>query len=204
MRPVAGVMALAAVLAAAAPTLGSEISDIRGLLTREPLVCGGFTQRKFLKALTRPLVSRGRVVYAEGKGVLWQVLTPFPARVLVKADALIRWDDDDRPKRTGLGKSPPFRALSDVFLAVFAGDTGRLSEAFEVDVVTTQGAWRFDLKPRDDVFAGQITGIRVSGDRVVKELELAEGRGDRTVIRFRDLTGDGCALSAAEKRYLAR
>lgn len=204
MKSIAGIVAIVAGLFPGGPTQSAEISDIRRLLTHAPLICGGFTQSKSLKALTRPLVSSGRVVFAAGNGVLWQVTAPFPARALIRADALIRWDEDGQPKRTGFGQSPRFRALSDVFLAVFAGDTDRLAETFEVSVSVGPTAWRFDLKPRDEAFARQISGISVSGAQFVEELRFAEGRGDRTTILFRALTSEGCVLSDAERRDLAR
>ena len=66
------------------PAVANDVSDIGRLLSRAPIVCGAFTQTKSLKALTRPLVSSGRVVFVSGKGVLWRVISPFPSQVLVK------------------------------------------------------------------------------------------------------------------------
>lgn len=204
MRLLAGLLAVTAGLSINAQVQATALSEMRQLLTQAPRVCGTFTQKKFLKALTRPLESRGRVLFVAGQGVLWQVTDPFPARALVRADALIRWNEDGKPIRTGFGQTPRFRALSDVFLAVFAGTTGRLPEAFDVGVRIDASKWRLDLKPRDPAFAKQISRIHVAGAQFVEKLELVESRGDRTEIRFEGLTGKGCRLSAAEKQYFAR
>lgn len=185
------------------PVLAGDVSDISRLLTRAPLVCGAFTQSKTLKALTRPLVSTGRVVFVSGTGVLWQITSPFPSQVLVKKDALIRWDSANMPKRSGFGQTPQFRALSDVFFAVFAGDTSRLETSFETTSNIEANRWSLDLVPRDKAFASQITKIYVSGATFVDELRITEGQGDRTDIRFDGLAADGCVLSAAEKSSLA-
>ena len=198
-----GALLVAAGTVFATPVWSAGLPDIRGVLIQAPLVCGNFTQSKSLKALTRPLISQGRVVFATGIGVLWQPTSPFPSQVLVKADALIRWDSENKPKRTGFGQSPQFRALSDVFLAVFAGDTSRLAAAFDTVASVGKKSWSLVLKPRDKGFAARISGIRVSGGQFVEELQIAEGQGDTTVIRFKDLTADGCALSDTEKDYLA-
>ncbi len=181
----------------------AEIANIGKVLTPAPLVCGAFTQTKSLKALSRPLVSRGRMVFVSGTGVLWQITSPFPSRILFKAEAVIRWGDDGVPKRTGFGRFPQFRALSDVFLAVFAGDTSRLETTFDASATVGTDNWTLALKPRDKDFAARISDIDVSGGRYVEELRITEGQGDRTVIRFSGLTADGCVLSAAEKGYLA-
>lgn len=182
---------------------GADLSDMRRLISKAPLVCGAFTQQKFLKALTRPLVSSGTVIFSVDKGVLWQVTEPFPARVLVTSDALIRWDENGNPTRSGFGRSPHFRALSDVFQAVFGSATVRLADTFNVDVAATPTDWRLGLVPRDPAFAKRIARVDVSGARFVRELQLEEGRGDRTLITFPKLTDAGCRLTDVEKRYFA-
>lgn len=185
------------------PAAAAEISEIGKVLAQAPLVCGAFTQSKALKALTRPLISRGRVVFVSGTGVLWQITSPFPSRLLVKSEALIRWDNENVPKRSGFGQSPQFRALSDVFQAVFAGETGRLAASFHTAARVGPENWTLTLKPRDKVFATRISEIEVSGGRFVEKLLITEGQGDLTAIRFIGLAADGCALTDAEKGYLA-
>jgi hypothetical protein len=179
------------------------LSRIRALMTKDTLICGNFTQSKFLRALTRPLVSQGQLLFAAGKGVLWQVLEPFATRVLVKGDALIKWDDKGVPRRVSFGQTPIFRALSQVFLGVFAGDINRLRKTFEIAPDVSQSTWQITLKPRDAGFAAIIATIRVSGGRFVDELLIAEGRGDQTLIRFSSMNAGTCQLTDAEKGYFA-
>jgi len=186
-----------------APVFADNVSDIGRLLTRAPLVCGTFIQSKTLTALTRPLVSNGRVIFASGTGVLWQIRSPFPSQALVKEDALIRWDSENVPRRSGFGKTPQFRALSDVFFAVFAGDTGGLANSFDITTNIDTESWSLSLQPRDSEFAARISNIYVSGGRFVEKLRITEGKGDRTDIRFENLTADGCVLTSAEKGSLA-
>jgi outer membrane lipoprotein-sorting protein len=186
------------------PASAGNVSDIGRLLTRAPLICGTFTQSKTLAALTRPLVSTGKVIFASDTGVLWQITSPFPSQALVKEDALIRWDSENVPKRSGFGQTPQFRALSDVFFAVFAGDTNRLAASFDTAANIGSESWSLNLKPRDSEFASRISSIYVSGGRFVEELKITEGQGDRTDIQFKNLSADGCVLSAAETDSLAQ
>lgn len=203
MRRVFSALLSATFVLAAGQVPAAGIADIGKVLTPAPMVCGAFTQSKWLKALARPLVSRGRVVFVSGTGVLWQITSPFPSRLLFKTEAVIRWDENDVPKPTGFGQFPQFRALSDVFFAVFDGDTSRLATAFDASATVGPDTWTLTLKPRDKGFAARISDIDVSGGRYVEELTITEGQGDRTAIRFSGLTADGCVLSTAEKGYLA-
>jgi hypothetical protein len=167
------------------------------------MMCADFTQTKSLRALKRPLVSRGRFVFIAEKGVLWRVREPFPTQVLIRKDALIKWDDNGKAQRLGFGQTPIFGALSRVFLAVFAGDMNRLREDFEIGTDVSPSNWRLTLTPRDSRFAAIIARIGASGGRFVDELRFEEGRGDQTSIRFTAMNTRSCELDAAEKGYFA-
>lgn len=191
-------------LAARASYADDALSNIAQRLTKSELICGKFVQSKSLRALTRPLVSHGNMIFAAGKGVLWQILKPFPARALVTGDALIKWDDNNVPHRVSYGQTPAFRALSEVFLSVFAGELGQLRKTFTVESNMDGRSWQLTLVPRDSKFAVIIAAIRVSGDKFVDEIIIGEGRGDKTLIEFSDMNAEICQLGDAEKSYFAQ
>lgn len=173
-------------------------------LAKHTVLCGEFTQSKRLKALTRPLDSSGRLAFIAGQGVLWEVLEPFPARVVIKNNALIKWDDDGSVRRVEFSHSPLFNALSRVFQAVFSGDVEALRTSFRITPEQTPSGWHLILKPLDSRLSAIVESVRVSGNRFIDELEIAERRGDQTEIRFEKMASDTCQLSAAEKQYLAQ
>ena len=167
------------------------------------MICASFTQRKTLRALTRPLVSRGKLIFVAKKGVLWKVREPFPTQVLIKKDALISWDDQGKPQRLGFEKNPIFRSLSRIILAVFSGETDQLRQSFQIEATVSPSNWRLAMTPMDKRFAAVIARIDASGDRFVDALRIEEGRGDRTVIEFSDMDADTCRLDSAEKNYFS-
>ncbi len=187
----------------ASAAVADPLSKIQERLTNNPIVCAVFSQSKSLRALTRPLLSRGKFVFVAGKGVLWQVREPFPAQVLVKRDALIKWSDDGRPQRVSFGQTPIFKALSNVFLATFSGDINGLRDTFFIKADELSSPWRLTLTPRNQAFAKIITAVRVTGDRFVNELVIEEARGDKTHIKFSGVDTETCQLGEAEKGYLA-
>ncbi len=190
-------------LAIAPAKAEDSLTEIGRRLAKNAVICAAFTQSKSLRALTRPLVSRGRFVFIAEKGVLWRVREPFPSRVLIKKDALISWDGEGKPQRLGFGKNPIFRSLSRVFLAVFSGELDRLRETFEIESTVSKSNWRLNLKPLDTGFAAIIARIRASGARFVDELRIEEGRGDQTVIKFSGMNTESCLLDNAEKSYFS-
>ena len=103
-----------------------------------------------------------------------------------------------------LANLPQFKALSDVFLAGFTGDTGSLGESFAAATSVGGKTWTLTLRPRDKSLSDHVSVIRVSGGEFVEKLEVVETRGDRTHIGFDSMQTDKCVLSDAENGYFAR
>ena len=196
-------LTLGAALVSPPSIAGDTLSGIKELLTRNSVICADFIQSKSLRALKRPLVSRGNLIYIAQKGVLWRVLEPFPTQVLIKSDALIIWNDDGKPQRNGFEQAPIFGALSRVFLAVFAGDVDRLRKTFEIEANLDKSNWRLKLTPRNAGFAAIIAHVRASGGKFVDEIQIQEGRGDQTLIKFTGMNTKSCKLDDVEKGYFA-
>ena len=182
----------------------TTLSDISGQLVHGDMLCSDFEQEKHLQALARPLLSSGKLIFVAGQGVLWQVLTPYPAQILVRSDELIRWDEDGNAHKSSAGKVPIFRALSRVFLAMFRGQFEVLQDTFDLSATQAAGTWRLTLIPKDEILATVISDVRVAGGRHVEEISILEARGDQTLIRLRNPRVDGCRLDDTEKTYFAR
>lgn len=182
----------------------TTLSDISAQIVRGDILCSDFEQEKHLRALTRPLLSSGKLIFVAEQGVLWQVLSPYPARLLVKSDELVRWDDDGKAHKSGYGKTPIFRALSSVFLAMFRGRFEVFGDSFKLSATQAEGTWNLTLTPKDETLSVAISEVRIAGGRHVEEISILEPRGDRTVIRLRNPRIESCKLEDIEKAYFAR
>lgn len=182
----------------------TTLSDISGQLVHGDMLCSDFEQEKHLQALARPLLSSGKLIFVAGQGVLWQVLTPYPARILVRSGELIQWDEDGNAHKSSAGKAPIFRALSSVFHAMFRGQFEVLHDTFDLSATQAEGTWRLTLIPKDEILATVIREVRAAGGRHVEEISILETRGDQTLIRLRNPRVDGCGLDDTEKTYFAR
>lgn len=203
LQTVAFSISIAASLLITSAGAEDSLARIRQLLAQNSVTCANFEQQKSMRALSRPLVSRGELRFVAGAGILWQVQEPIALRILIKNDSLIRWDDEDVPHHLGVGQTPIFRALSEVFAAAFSGDMEDLRDTFEATQEINDSNWRLTLTPRDKKFSAIISTIRLAGSRFVEELVIEEEGGDETLIRFSDMTVKSCELSSAEKGYFA-
>ena len=62
-----------------------------------------------------------------------------------------------------------------------------LSQHFEIILTGTEKQWRLKLLPRTLIMKQIFQSIQLQGDHLVKEIELSEVQGDRTLIQFNQL-----------------
>ena len=79
--------------------------DLIALLQKSQNIQGGFTQQRFLKSLSKPIVSRGKFVLLANKGLLWQMQQPFAVDLRVKKDGIMQWNGSQWVANNKLGQS---------------------------------------------------------------------------------------------------
>ena len=181
------VLALAAMpLARAQAGEPPLLREVRQRLTSEPVVRGGFEQRKTVKGFRNPLVSSGEFVVARDRGVVWRTLAPFPSTLVVTRDrVLAKQGDGSVARRLSAGEEPAVRAISETLFGVMAADLSALVQRFDIDAALTgREGWRLVLGPRDAGLARWIQRVELAGDRVLQSVRLQEASGDLTLIRL--------------------
>lgn len=191
-----------AMCGAAAADAKPGIAEISAQLERNPVLRADFVQERKLRLLDRPLISQGRMLFVSGQGVLWQVVEPLPAELLVTPEEIMELKDGAmRP--AAMGDHPIFRALADVFVAALSGDLDQLQESFELMPVKTAQGWRLTLTPRVSDLKDMISEIVLDGGSFVEEIRIAETSGDSTVIQLGDFRTQPAELRDAERAYFA-
>lgn len=188
---------------ALAENTAQNLAKISSQLSKNTKLCADFVQEKSLKVLNRPLISNGRMISLANRGVLWEVTTPFPSKVLVKETEMINWAEDGTKTHSSYARSPLFSALTQVFFAMFTGNLDKLETPFTMISNISEDAWQLNLTPTGPKLAKVISSIRVTGQEYVEEITIAEVRGDTTKISFHNITSDNCQLRKVEEASFA-
>ena len=154
--------------------------DLIALLQKSQNVQGGFTQQRFLKSLSKPIVSRGKFVLLANKGLLWQMQQPFAVDLRVKKDGIMQWNGSQWVANNKLGQSEQIN----LFLGLLSGDISALSAQFDLQLSGSPQQWRLTLTPSSLLMKQIFNHIIIKGDGLVREIELDEKQGDRTLILF--------------------
>ena len=195
---------LLAPAAAAQPSQEQVFAQMTEKLQRSPVLRADFRQDRFLKVLGRPLVSRGKLVFVAGDGVLWQVEDPHEVTFLIRPDAVIEWEGEGTPRRVGMSANPAFRLLTDMLLGVLAGDSSVLQKAFEAEALPADTGWRLRLHPKTGDLSAAVAVIEIAGGAFVEKVRVEEATGDALDFSFSGFSMTPAELSAAERAYFAQ
>ncbi len=154
--------------------------DLIALLQKSQNIQGGFTQQRFLKSLSKPIVSRGKFVLLANKGLLWQMQQPFAVDLRVKKDGIMQWNGSQWVANNKLGQSEQIN----LFLGLLSGDISALSAQFDLQLSGSPQQWRLTLTPSSLLMKQIFNHIIIKGDGLVREIEFDEKQGDRTLILF--------------------
>ena len=184
-------------LAAAAHAFDSRELTVQ--LQAPKTVQGRFTQQKYLRTLDKPVTTSGRFALRPGHGLFWHLQKPFELRLRVRRDGISRQDASGAWKSNGSQSTQA--AQVKLFMAVLGGDTAELQRHFTLKLSGSAGNWQLLLLPKTVVMKQVFENITISGDKLVRRIELKEKQGDRTVMQFEQLQTDQ-TLDAAAKQAL--
>jgi outer membrane lipoprotein-sorting protein len=193
---------LAAALCTAAPAYALEEAALLDALSarfgKTAVVSSEFTQTRTLAALTRPVKSMGRLVYARDRGVIWQIEKPYRATYVIDDSRIVEIDANNVRRERSTKEAPAVAEVGRVFRSIVSGDRKTLVEYFRVAALGDADKWELKLSPKEKV-APFLKGVVVRGGQFIDHISLVEPSGDRTDLAFERQRGDA-ALAEADAR----
>ena len=195
-----GVLLIAGI--APAVRAADDLSLIQQRVAQVEVLRGGFEQEKRIAGFKNPLRSQGSFLVARGKGVVWTTLKPFPSEVVITGGRILSRQRDGSSRVEVDGREQPaLRSVNAMMFALVSGDVAALSSRFNTQVQAKAGnGWTLSLTPKSAALAKAFTRIVLNGDSYVREVEIEEANGDRTHLRFVELSQTPARLSADEAR----
>jgi hypothetical protein len=175
-------------------------ADLRSQLAHPAVLRGQFEQRKQLKGFRNPLVSRGKFLLLRERGVAWDTTEPFASSALLTRERLLtRLPDGSTRVVLDASASPGMAAANSLLMALVTGDLDALAHQFDSKAsLNADGSWRLVLHPREAGLRRVFQRITLRGDRHVQEVDIEETGGDRTLLRFLELSDQPATPTAAE------
>jgi len=142
-----------------------------------------FVQTKVMKALKKPLVAEGSLVFVKSKGLIWNQRVPYPEMTIIKSDGTIRYRNDSG--REVIQKNGGADQINTMMNALFAGNMGELKKQFEIYFIGEKDQWNLGLLPKKEAIKKGLEKMTVicSKSGIVSEIFMV-GSGGTTSIRF--------------------
>ena len=160
-----------------------------------------FEQQKKVKALSRPLTSKGTFLLANGLGLAWRVSDPFPSDYVLVGAWMIQDDLRGHREAMRVERMPFLEDLSTALMSMYTGHLEAMAATFALyDLQQDKDLWQVGLKPLNSQMTKVMTSMCIKGKgSLVTEVLLQEPSGDETRILFRGHTLTSTSLSEDEE-----
>jgi hypothetical protein len=177
-----------------------DLDQLSAQLSQPALIRGPLIQEKHLRALPKPLTSRGEFVLSGEYGLLWQLHSPLKQDYRIDRNGIFKREANGWQQQPGQDIAAQ---QSRLFLAVLKGDHSGLAQDFDLTLSGSAAQWQLQLTPKSLLLKQIFTSIGISGGALVEQIELDETQGDRTVLRL-PASQVGTRLSAQEQADFAQ
>lgn len=164
---------------------------------KRPVLRAEFVQSKAMAAFKKPLMTRGRLVFVRGKGVLWQIEAPLSLSYVLTDERIVEIAADGTKQTRSAQDLPGLAQVSRIFRALLGAQTSALQDVFTSKAEGKLEAWQLTLQPKPSPVGQFMRQITLEGGRYVECIRIEEGNGDVTTISFRNSTE--AAMPSAEE-----
>lgn len=203
MRYLITILLLAAATATGAinvPDAASLSAQFASRLEQHPVLRAQFIQEKQMAAFKKPLVTRGRLVFVRGEGVLWKIEAPLKLTYVLTDNRIVEIGEDGKAIARSAKEVPGIEQVGRVFRALLGAQTSAVADIFTIAPEGTPDAWRMTLSPKPRPLSQFMRQIRLAGGRHVEHIDIEEANGDKTAIAFRN-TSEHDSPSAEERAW---
>jgi outer membrane lipoprotein-sorting protein len=183
-------MLACAALAWAPQGFAFDIAELMAMLAGVAESRVAFEEKRYVAALTEPIVRTGTLLYIRPDRLEMRVERPQPERMEIRGDT-VTLEAHNGTRRTSLSSQPILAAWIDSLRATLAGDFASLDRHFRVRLSGGVESWRLELVPREGELAEVVKHIDVSGKNVqISRFEIEDALGNRTVLDVKPIKGE--------------
>jgi outer membrane lipoprotein-sorting protein len=169
-------------------------------LASHPQVRADFEQKRENPALATPQISRGKLLFVIGHGMLWQTTDPYQETLALTGARTARVDDQGHLQTVRNGDRGVAQ-VSQMLQGMLAGKPDEALRQFNVQAEGTPAKWTLRFTPKQARMARVLTSITLDGGQFLDGIDIALQSGENTAIRFSNTRAAG-SLSELEQRAL--
>ena len=148
-----------------------------------------FTQTKHLKMLNDKMTSKGRMYYQQTNRLRWEYTSPYSYTFILNDDKVLL-KNKQRNDVIDVNKNKLFREIARIMMNSVVGTSLTDDKSFKSTIATNGNEWIASLLPQRKDLKQLFQKIILHFNRtnaMVKQVELIERNGDKTVIELNNI-----------------
>ena len=148
-----------------------------------------FTQTKHLKMLNDKMTSKGRMYYQQTNRLRWEYTSPYSYTFILNDDKVLL-KNAQRNDVIDVNKNKLFREIARIMMNSVVGTSLSDDKSFKSTIATNGNEWIASLLPQRKDLKQLFQKIILHFSKknaMVKQVELIERNGDRTVIELNNI-----------------
>ena len=148
-----------------------------------------FTQTKHLKMLNDKMTSKGRMYYQQTNRLRWEYTSPYSYTFILNDDKVLL-KNKQRNDVIDVNKNKLFREIARIMMNSVVGTSLTDDKSFKSTIATNGSEWTASLLPQRKDLKQLFQKIILHFNKhnaMVKQVELIEKNGDRTVIELNNI-----------------
>lgn len=148
-----------------------------------------FTQTKHLRMLNDKMTSKGRMYYQQKNRLRWEYTSPYSYTFILNDDKVLL-KNAQRNDVIDVNKNKLFREIARIMMNSVVGTSLTDDKSFKSTIATNGSEWTATLLPQRKDLRQLFQKIILHFNRtnaMVKQVELIEKNGDKTVIELNNI-----------------
>ena len=148
-----------------------------------------FTQTKHLKMLNDKMMSKGRMYYQQTNRLRWEYTSPYSYTFILNDDKVLL-KNAQRNDVIDVNKNKLFREIARIMMNSVVGTSLTDDKSFKSTIATNGSEWTASLLPQRKDLKQLFQKIILHFSKknaMVKQVELIEKNGDKTVIELNNI-----------------
>lgn len=144
---------------------------------------GYFIQQRHLSGFAHPIVSEGQFYFEKNKGLIWKTQKPFETKLVINADGITQFVDDQDTMTVSVKQFPALETLHQVLSLSMQGRWQEIDRLYGAGLTPSGTGWALNFQPEGDM---PIQSISLQGDEFLNHLIIVKPEGDKDEIQFHD------------------
>jgi hypothetical protein len=181
----------------------TQLTIISDNLKTKSILKAQFTQKKHIKVLSRPLISKGTMIFAQKHGLYWQLEFPFHSKTVYLKSGIFQWKQGKRVTGNKGNKHSTIKGITGSFITLFSGKLSAIKKQYRIFFTHRSNRWYLGLMPKSTPLSTVIEKLVLSGQTHsdFDTLVIYDTGGDSTEITFRMLPEQQDSLTSSELKY---